>query len=373
MKKPILLFLVALLIAQPGFATLQSIGGVIFWPAPFPSNTNRLLNASILQIALNEQADLACAVKQIPKAGDIAKVFWKTGTVTTANDLKAGIYTVDATTGHATTTAYKGMAAGTVVAGSVTATTYIPFVLGTNATSVVQGDVVGACVQSADADAINLQIMTGDAANWQGLLPYIDSYDNATTTWTKAVGSPLVTFEYSDGSYAEVVGTFPVSAATDTAYNTGAANDEGGNNITLPFKCRAAGFWFYGDVNTDITFKLYDTDGATVLASFAFDFDIQQASTTGIKYVRFASGITLTTNSTYKLTMLTASATSSTMSDVTVLAAAQMGAMPGGQTISYTTRDGGGAWTNTATKRAMIGLLIDQLDDGASAGGTRVY
>lgn len=348
---------------------MQSFNGQIPFPSPYPYNSSRNLNNFIASTALNEQADLQGCVIQIPKAGNITKVGFRTAAVTTANDLQVGIFTVDATTGNPdTASAYKTMAVGTQAAPA--ANTWYTVTLGTQATSVVQGDVVGVIIQSADADAIDLSISLADSANWVSLVPYGVHYNNATTTWAKTVGSPIISLEYDDGSYAQIQGVLPASGLTDRAYDTvGAEEDEGGNMFQVPFKCRVVGWWFYGDVNADLTVKLYDSDGSTVLTSFAYDLQQQQGSTNGFRWGLFPASQTLSINTNYRITTLASSSTGHQMSDMTVTAAAVMDAMPGGQEVHYTSRDGGGSWAQITTRRAMIGVLIDQFDDGASTGG----
>jgi hypothetical protein len=53
--------------------------------------------------------------------------------------------------------------------------------------------------------------------------------------------------------------------------------------------------------------------------------------------------------------------------------AASLDALPGGQNVSASSRTDAGAWTDVATRRLLIALWIDQVDDGVSAGGGSGY
>jgi len=81
----------------------------------------------------------------------------------------------------------------------------------------------------------------------------------------------------------------------------------------------------------------------------------------------------LTKDVFYRLVLEPTSATDITSYHFSVNAAAVMDVEEGGQNFHYTEKKDGG-WTDTVTDRPMIGLLIDQFDDGAGgAGGMIVH
>jgi len=379
MKKLLAIFCIGVLSAS---ATLVSIGGVMPWPAvngvriPYAANNTLATFGSLLLDATGEKAGF---VVQVP-AGctTIQKIGFRTTTVTTGDTLKLGVYTIDSANGDPTATAYGGMTTATQVVADGDDNTF--FLVNNGDASSTPGDLVGVVAEFNSYVAGNLNIAYANSTNWVSLFPYADLYTGA---WTKAIGSPLLVFECQGGVYFPIVGAIPFSAISEPTYDTvGGENDEGGNVFSVPFKGRAVGAWFYGDTNANFTVKLYDSDGSQVLASVLYDVNNQQGGTPGIKYIMFdtfggscsSPGCTLSINTEYRITILAADSTGGTMSDVSVSTAAMMGALPGGAAIYYTTRDGGGSWSNTTTRRAIIGLLFDQLDDGAgAAAGTRVY
>lgn len=350
---------------------LQSLNAFLPWPGPTPNiAASNLTFSSTLLDASGEQA---AAVFQIPFTGTIAKIGFATGTVTKGDTMKVGIYAVSATTGDPdTSTAYGGMVAGTVAVADGDDNVWKLCTLGTNC-SATKGDLVAVVIEFNSftaTDSLNIQRFASTSLAEQGPA-YSDN--NTGGAWAKSGGWPCITLEYSGAVYYSIAGVLPAYAITARSYNTGAANDEGGNIFTIPFKCTCAGAYFCGGVVGGLTVKLYDTDGSTVLASTALDKDQQVATSNGIHYVQFASSITLTAASTYRITILAAGASSEVLYDTDIDTTAAMGGYPGGTNVFYTTRDGGGAWSNTATRRAWIGLLIDQLDDGASTGGGGVF
>jgi len=322
---------------------------------------------------MSAAADKCEFVVQTPVTGTIAKVGFRTGTVTTGDTLKIGIYTVDAATGNATSTLYGSSTTTTVVIADANDNVWFLADIG-DATGATSGDFVAVVLEFNSYVAGNLNISTADGSNHAALLPYTGRFTAAA--WAKTVNAPMVTFEYSGGTYHPISGAFPAAVLNDESYHSGSTPDERGNKLTLPFKCRAVGVWFYGDTNADVSIKLYDTDGSTVLASVTYDPNVQQAATLGIKYVRFAAAVILNAGSAYRLTVLPADTTSSALGSLDVdstVGVAMMDALPGGQNVHYTARTDAGAWSQTTTRRAMIGLLLDQVDDGAAGGGTVVH
>ena len=379
------LFLAALaacLIVSPVIATLQNIGGTLAWPFPHPrSATAGDAFATFSSYLLSASGDKAAFIAQVPVSGTITQVGFRTGTVTTGDTLKVGLETVSATTGHPTGTAYGGSTTTTVVVADVDDNKW--FVANIGDATATAGDLFAVVIEFNSYVAGNLNIVRADANNWTSLLSsYNDRF--AAAAWTKAGGFPIFTLDYG-GTYYPVTNVLPAAGLNDESFNSGTdPGDERGNIVQVPYKCRVVGAWWYGDINDNATIKLYDTDGSTVLASYTQDVDQQSSSTTGIKFVRFSTfggscstpGCVLSVASNYRLTLLPGSTTNSSLGSLDVdatVGAAMMGAMRGGQNIHYTSRTDAGAWSQTTTRRAMIGLLIDQLDDGASAGGATAH
>ena len=321
------------------------------WVPPVPLAYS---SGAMLIDAAGEQAAFIFAV---PKSGTIAKVGFLTATVTTSETLRVGLETVDPATGNPTSPAaqYGGSTPGTQVAPA--ANTFYTVVLVVAATA-VKGDIIAAVIQfDSTVGSVNIA-----QASWgaQVGFPYVALY---TTSWAKTSSVPVMTLEYSDGSYEVVEGAFPHSALNPISIGTGTTPDEVGNVFQLPFPCRVSGVWGYADLDGNNNVVLYDS-GSNSLASVLLDSDIRATLGSAYFVQTFAVPVVLTAGAVYRLSLTPTTATQSSLWYYRLPSAAAMDSLPLGQNCCYTQRTDGGAWTDTTTQRGYMGLIIDQLDDG---------
>lgn len=190
------------------------------------------------------------------------------------------------------------------------------------------------------------------------------------STGGRSSNPPVLALGYDDGTYEYMPGVCPYSAINSTAYNSGSSPDEYGLIFQVPFPCRLRGIWALCDLSgQDTTIKVYDSDGSTVLSDLAFDKDFRRTTGVGRHLFMLEDQPSLAKATNYRVTFVPDSTTNITLIDVSVNAAAIMDAMPGGQNWHLTSRTDAGSWTQTTTRRPLIGLLLDQFDDGVGGGG----
>lgn len=319
-------------------------------------------NAGYNTFAIDASGEKVAGIFTVPKTGNITKVGFRTGTVTTPQTLRASLQTVDAATGAPTGTAYGGSAAGTQT--SPAANTFYMVTLGTQA-SATKGDIV-AIVVEFDSTVGNLQIAGG--VDWlDSGYPYCSHF---TASWAKQVRVPVMTFEYDDGSY-ENARLVPFSTyAVSTTFHVNTTPDERALRFSMPFSCRIVGMAAFVDHDGDAEFVLYE--GMTQKAIATCDKDITSSVSAARRHSRlFDAPHIYIPNTECFLSVKPTTTTSVTLLEITVPSAAAMDSLDGGQAFHHATRTDAGSWSKVTTQRPLIAMIIDQLDDGFGKGHPR--
>lgn len=331
------------------------------WGAAAPAfGNNRTIDAT---------AEKAGMVFQVPKTGTIDAVGFLLGTVTQAptNGLKVSLQD-PSTTGlpDGTPDQYRVVPVGSISTGAWITTGLITSdgTDGGAKRSVTRGDVLCVVIEFSSfvaGDNLNIQERTGGLND--GAMPYVVA---DTGAWAKSTntGDPVVALKYDDGLYYPAPRCYPMSALTTLAVNTGTTPDEIGLKFRVPVGIKVGGLWIRRSQTAarDVTYKLYDSDGSTVLKSFVDDGDFGSGNN---RYLLFSSEVTLVANTYYRLTALPSSASSLNFYYFDVAAAGIMDAIPGGQDMHWTQRTDAGAWTDTTTRRPWMGLLITDITSGS--------
>jgi len=173
---------------------------------------------------------------------------------------------------------------------------------------------------------------------------------------------------------------FPVENAAVQIINSGAVA-EAGAKFTLPsgwastYRVVGAKIWMGTLIAAKaLTLTLYDGGGAgdtTPLQSVAWDSDRTAAVTgadTSIIYFDESALSTLTFGNTYRIALSTADASNQTIQGFSVAAAADMEAFQMGQNFTLSTRTGGN-WTDTATSRLFMEIILADLTKPTFSGG----
>ena len=320
---------------------------------------------------LDATGEKAAVIFQIPADGNITNLGFRTSTVTTGDTMKIGLYTVDAS-GNPTTTAYKGMVAGTQVVADIDDNTYFNVTLGTQATSVVKGDIVALVIEYNSYVAGNMGITTITSTGGSALagFPYGDLY---LVSWTKQSTLLAVTIEYSGGVYYPILGILPLGSAGVSFVNANvntATFDEYGIRINIPIPARAVGIWaaLYGNTNADFEAILYE--GTTALKTIAHDGDYTASvGTVTPFFLFFSTAQDLTANTNYYIAIRPTTTTNLSFYFFTAPSVAAAAQFHGGAGAYRVKRLNQGAWTEETTIIAHMGIILDAFSDGVGGGG----
>lgn len=186
--------------------------------------------------------------------------------------------------------------------------------------------------------------------------------------------APILGLEDDTGAKILVRGMYPTVSGLDAESWSSSSNpDRRGLRFKLTFPARITGVQIWGDHDQNLTVILYDSDGATVLASTAFVAADRSTATDEFDTIPLTPTV-LTKDTFYRLVVLPTTTTArNNLYATTVANAADLDCLQGGQNFHWTTANGAPAneasWTNTTTKRPLgMSMMFDQLDDGT--GGT---
>lgn len=344
---------------------LQTFKGRIFFPERPPFGAGAIAFTS--SGALDGTLEAIAYIFQAPKTGNLAKVGFRTTTVTTGATMDVRIESVSLTTGDPAGTLWSTTTNGSQVIADTDDNVWFLTTL-TSVAAVTRGDWLAVVIQQPVASFGNMTLATAPT----GIAfetPYADHL--ATAVWTKRLPTLIMALEYDDGSYDPIIGALPWSAVTNSTYNNTSTPDERGLKFKVPFRCKVGGAWLWANLANNCTIKLYDSDGSTVLESLALDGDVSGSATPARRTISFDSVVTLEKDTFYRLTLLPTAASDVALEEFTVNSAALMDAMSGGQNLHLTTRTDAGSWTDTTTQRPLMGIAIEALDDAVT--GPKVH
>jgi len=351
---------------------LQDSGPIAFPPMFFNDRIGRG-STTFSDTLIDAPGEKWGCVFRCPKTGTLGKVGIKFDAVTAAEDFRISFQDVDLTNGNPDDTddQFRDIPSASISAGTWVKTGLITSD-GTDVgakRSVTKGDLL-AIVGTFPATVGSLEIRSFDIAS--PILVTNDTYvlfHNATS-WAKDASVKLVSvaLEYDDGSYAFIGNTWPFTGEEIGLFNNTDTPDEKALRFQVPFKCRAWGCWIPVEVDGATDIVLYDSAGA-VKATISLNPDVRLNSSQVAYFLPFATPVTLDINSTYRLAIKPTSTTDIRAMSVIVDEVAIMDQLSGGQSVYYSERTNGGAWTDTTTKRMLAGIILDQLDDGVGGGG----
>ena len=344
--------------------SLVDVKGVNLIPGFIARSHAELYN---LSTTMDADGELCGGVFEIPRTGNISKIGFRIGTVTVSDAIKVSLQTVNEDTGRNTGILIDADAYG-VLASVTSNTTY--WVSLQNSIAVTRdGTPVAFVVEFNNYVAGNLTVI-GCIGNFHYTnFPYVFKYVGGVGGFEQHI--PNFGLEYDDGIIEPIYGVFPAVSSSYISWDTNDNPDRRGLRFSVPYNCRASGIFFMGDLDGDANIEIYDNDGTTIIPNGTISIDKNLRGTTGTRLVGriFVTPIELTKNTFYRAVIHPTTATNIMLYylDVTDDGDSEaMNAIDGGVNWHYTTCHGSPTaeedWTQTLTRRPMIGIIIDQLE-----------
>lgn len=365
--------------------TLANVGA-IWYPEPTGGgNINFGGTNGYLIDAANEK--FGC-VFTVPKAGNIRKVHYRLGTVTTGATLDVRVETVDSSglptgTLWGTNTNASHVVASTdddlwstataTPLGNLTADAVV------TSTHVDNSDKMAVVISQPGASFGNQYVASQPIGVASHAFPLGEHYTGGAWSKSESLARSLILLEYDDGSIPIIPAIMPMVACATTT-RAAASNQEGALKFTQRFKGRVLGFWLHVTALwTAGRVQLYESGNNTPLTYCSLGTLFTSGGSGRNFYDVFRSKPTLSAGTTYYLSVLPTSG-SITFRHSDVQAVGHWDSWPGGQDMMYSSRTRSGksdpdtaSWSDTTTRRPGFGLIFDQLDDGASSGGSTAY
>ena len=317
--------------------------------------------ATVNDLLLDASGEKAALCFQPMLAGDVTKIIWCTGTVTTGNTVDVRLETMSGADPSGSLLAANTN--GSQVVGSGDDVVWFETALTSAAT--VTPDMLLAVVITVPASTnLNIRcVNNSNSGSGTGLFPRGRHY---TTSWGTTSNNPSIFLEYSDGRRVPASGSFiPHITATTLAVSTSTTPDEVGNLFIPTIASRIAGVQVYIAQTTGTFDVILYSSANAVLASF---------STTNTNIVSgsalrlfFSSSYDVVAGDTYRLVLKPTNTTNTstiyyTTKDNIDLTAA-------GDDYYMTERTDAGSWTETTTRVCGIFPIFGGFDDGAGPGG----
>lgn len=316
--------------------------------------------ATMTSYSLDSGGKLVAANIIVPKTGTIDKIWVNiTSRVGTPPAYNIGIFTVDSIS-HATTTLFGGSAAESVTFAGTGGAWYT---LSTPA-AVVANDVVAAKIYAGG--------VAPDGSNYVGVcrhasgtawsiyrLFHVSNYTGAS--WAQDPYFGGLGLQYNDG---EIL--LPAVISHGTAIQSDTSPDEVGCLFTVPMTCTCIGAaWVSHHSNmgtVDATITLYA--GSTPIATVSYDNskDSLPLNNQAGREVIWDTPVVLSPGTTYRLTVTATTATYDIlMTTWTLNDLISRYWFEEGLRWYLTERTNGGAWTDTTTKIAGMGLILSSV------------
>jgi hypothetical protein len=185
-----------------------------------------------------------------------------------------------------------------------------------------------------------------------------------TASWAASGGLPIVIFEFTDGTFGTLEGTWPLSASGTLTFKQDDSPDEYAQKFRFPFSGKIDGCWIaYSQTSgaADFDAVIYGSDGSTVLATRTMDANVRMGALR-FSRVLFASEIPFAANTTYYFAVKpTQTSASAQVLYAEVSAAAHFGAFFGGADWCLSSRTNEGVWTDTTTRRLFAGVRVSSI------------
>ncbi len=332
-------------------------GGFPFPVPPFALSAGVGFSGLVLDAA-GEKVGM---VLRVPRTGTLARVGFRTGVVTTAQDLRVSFQDLDGSADP------DGVQDQFRTVGSIVAQTWFETGLltsdGTDSGSqrqVQQGEIL-AIVIEFESTVGDLVISRG--ASDEGNEERFPHSTHFTAAWVRQEQPLQISLEYADGQPAPIPRTMPFSTSSALSFNTGSTPDERGNRFLLPFPCRVRGLWVGADLDTGASdVVLYQ--GTTEIDSTSIPAGLQSGAIAGVHWVDLPGSHRLDAGVEYFASLRPSTGTNVGIIVVSFDARKNMDQYWGGRIVHEATRTDAGAWSTNTLVRSYLGLVIDQIENG---------
>ena len=348
-------------------ATLNGGSGVFFginWPQSL------WINSAFSLSSMSAAAHYRALSFIAPKAGDLSKFHFRTGTVTTGDDLHISFQNADSNGNPDGAVDQYRVITVDSADDNVWKTTGIISSNGTDGgakRTVAAGDRICVVIRfnSYVAGSLWLQYMADAAVS--GYSTFLQS-TNSGSTWSEVNGAMDAAIEYADGTIAYLKNTAAVESFTTTSTNTGSTPDEYSLRFRLPYPVRVAGVEIKG-ASTDCSFALYPDSGSAL----ASGEPVIKGTTSLRRSLIFSSPVDLDANVYYRIGWKPTTGTNRSLQLYNLNSAAIREAFDLGLNFSLGTRVDAGAWSDDTAKFMLATLICIGADDGSSGGAGCSY
>jgi hypothetical protein len=297
-------------------------------------------------------------VFQAPKSGVIDRIVWYSGTATGSPTLDLRVETVSGSAPSGTLWATNTNA----ITGTLASTTEYETTL-TAGASVSKSDLLGISWNYNSGTSIGIGL--NPAVKTLSSLLNVPQINTAGSWATIAGRATRCLLRYQDGTYASpAVDSVAYGTVVITGFFT---TGEKGIRFQLPYKSRLTGVWMQSDVRSDITLKLYDISTSPGGSALISKLIPSIASGTTLNEFYFGNTHILDAGTPYRLVAEFSAGSGTRYNLATFGSSDRRDAIVSNQ---YYTESSGSAWVDTVTQFPTMGLIIDQLDDGATGSGT---
>jgi hypothetical protein len=323
---------------------------------------------------ISTNTELVAFITRARKACTLDLVEFHLGNIATPQNLEVSFRNVNESGGSAgfvdgTADQYTIIASGSLVANgwNVAGLMTDDGTAGGVKRTVAKAELFGVTFRMTGAGDIMFRHATNDTFNNFPYTTYLQFLKNGR--------SFPIAIKCSDGTYLQLDPvTYPWTAFFQAgAFDTTTTPDEVGNVFTVGATHKVDGVWLKSNLISAYKVVLYDTDGTTVLT----ETEPQAADTIFVnapwnQYLPYKAEVTLNAGSTYRRVIKPTTTTGGTglYYGFEVANNALLGATEEGASCYMTERTDAGAWTNTTTKRILLGHRWRAIQTEPGTGGS---
>ncbi len=344
---------------------LVAVPGGFYYP-PYAPGAHDSTSSSAAIDAADERQEFICEASQ---AGELAKVIFLTGTVTTGATVDVRLETVDLATGLATGTLLDTNSNASQVIDDTDDNTQFVVTLTATAT-VTQGQKYAIVIVNPAADFGNMRFLEYNPQGTSTNFPYSVEAVDVKQPQYACMG---VIYD-SDVYHGLPHFGYVITSSPTATFSTATTPEQGGLRFSVPFDCVVRGLWIVMD--SDGTGEMRLLDGPDIdndiLATATFDNDVRYLNSFRIHHLMFDGDASLSKDTFYRLVIQPLDTNTVRPFLQLYSEVAHMDLSAGGQNFHYTTAKDPtieGDWTQTLTTRPLIGLWIVEVHDGAGGGG----